>query len=139
MPCSAANLITTNIIYRTHICLPATLKSASRLLLIASVATVCPTACSSCAKMGILSVTDDNRGLTVLLVNTYASQPAGEVQQAEGQLSLSLGDKQPVVQDLVPICQQLARLSSKSQQLLGADQAQQAQVSTVLLLLQLLQ
>lgn len=78
--------------------------------------------------MGILSVTDDDKGLTVLLVNNYAGQPAGEVQQAEGQLSLSLGDKQAAVQDLVPICQQLARLSSKSQQLLGADQAQQARV-----------
>jgi hypothetical protein len=78
--------------------------------------------------MGILSVTDDNKGLTVLLVNNYAGQPAGEVQQAEGQLSLQLHDQQAAVQQLVPICQQLARLSAKSQQLLGADQAQQAQV-----------
>jgi hypothetical protein len=78
--------------------------------------------------MGILSVTDDNKGLTALLVNNYAGQPAGEVEQAAGQLCLSLGDKQPAVQDLVPICQQLARLSAHSQQLLGADQAQQAQV-----------
>jgi hypothetical protein len=79
--------------------------------------------------MGILSVTDDNKGLTVLLVNNYAGQPAGEVQQAEGQLSLHLQDQQAAVQELVPICQQLARISAKSQQLLGADQAQQAQVS----------
>lgn len=78
--------------------------------------------------MGILSVTDDNKGLTVLLVNNYAGQPAGEVQQAEGQLSLQLHDQQAAAQELVPICQQLARLSAKSQQLLGADQAQQAQV-----------
>lgn len=80
--------------------------------------------------MGILSVTDDNKGLTALLVNNYAGQPAGEVDQAAEQLSLSLGDQQPAVQDLVPICQQLARLSAKAQQLLGADQAQQAQVGT---------
>lgn len=78
--------------------------------------------------MGILSVIDDNKGLTVLLVNSYAGQPAGEVQQAEGQLSLQLHDQQAAVQELVPICQQLARLSAKSHQLLGADQAQQAQV-----------
>lgn len=78
--------------------------------------------------MGILSVTEDNKGLTALLVNNYAGQPAGEVQQAEQQLCLNLGDKQAAVQDLVPICQQLARLSAKSQQLLGADPAQQAQV-----------
>lgn len=75
----------------------------------------------------VLSVTDDNRGLTALLVNTYAGHPAGEVTQAAAQLSLSLAGQQPV-QDLVPICQQLARLSAKAQQLLGADQAQQAQV-----------
>lgn len=79
--------------------------------------------------MGILSVTDDNAGLTVLLVNNYAGQPAGEVEQAASKISLDLGDnKQAAVQDLVPICQQLARLSAKSKQLLGADQAQQAQV-----------
>jgi hypothetical protein len=75
----------------------------------------------------VLSVTDDNRGLTALLVNSYAGNPAGEVTQAAAQLSLSLAGQQPV-QDLVPICQQLARLSAKAQQLLGADQAQQAQV-----------
>jgi hypothetical protein len=78
--------------------------------------------------MGILSVKDDNKGLTALLVNNYAGQPAGQVEQAAGQLALSLGDQQPAVQDLVPICQQLARLSANAQQLLGADRAQQAQV-----------
>jgi len=78
--------------------------------------------------MGILSVTEDNKGLTALLVNNYAGQPAGEVQQAAEQLCLNLSDKQAAVQDLVPICQQLARLSAKSQQLLGADPTQQAQV-----------
>ena len=77
--------------------------------------------------MGVLSVTDDNKGLTALLVNTYAGQPAGEVSQSSSQLSF-VDRAAAAVQDLVPICQQLARLSAKSQQLLGADQAQQAQV-----------
>lgn len=78
--------------------------------------------------MGVLSVTDDNKGLTTLLVNTYAGQPAGEVRQSASQLSFVDQAAAAAVQDLVPICQQLARLSAKSQQLLGADQAQQAQV-----------
>lgn len=84
--------------------------------------------------MGILAVPDNNVGLTALLVNTYAGQPAGQIQQAASQLSLtgSSSNQTAPLHDLVPICQQLARLSaSKSQQLLGADPAQQAQVGGV--------
>lgn len=77
----------------------------------------------------ILAASDDNQGLVALLANTYAGMPAGEVHQAAAQLQLqSLGSSQVVLSELVPICQQLARLSSKTDQLLGPDQLQEAQV-----------
>jgi hypothetical protein len=71
---------------------------------------------------------DDVAGRVALLVNAYAGCPATVQQGGAKQLELHCSGSQPVV-ELVPVCQQLARLSTKAGQLLSADPAQEAQVS----------
>lgn len=77
---------------------------------------------------GRLYAPDTNEGLTALLVSGVAgNENLDEINRGEDVLQVVLADGS-TVKGLVPVTQHLARHSKKSQQLLGATAALQAQV-----------